>query len=106
MSFEDRMKLYREKYGSSTTQNDTTKPSRAGGSKTSGSKPRTDKKNFQKKNGTSDKPVKHPSAPKGTSLSHQEAAKQNQGASKPAKKGNAGILGLIQKLFGGKKGKK
>ena len=106
MSFEDRMKLYREKYGSSTTQNDTTKHSRAGGSKTSGSKPRTDKKNFQKKNGASDKPVKHPSAPKGTSLSHQEAAKQNQGASKPAKKGSAGILGLIQKLFGGKKGKK
>ena len=111
MSFEDRMKLYREKYGSSTTQNDTTKSSRAGGSKTAGSKPRTDKKNFQKKNSASDKPVKHPSAPKGTSLSHQEAAKQNaskygaqnQGASKPAKKGSAGILGLIQKLFGGKK---
>lgn len=111
MSFEDRMKLYREKYGSNTTQNDSSKTSRDAGTKTSGSKPRTDKRNFQKKNGAIDKPVKHPSAPRGTALSQQEASKQNaskhgtqnQGASKPAKKGSAGILGLIQKLFGGKK---
>ena len=111
MSFEDRMKLYREKYGSNTTQNDSSKTSRDTGTKTYGSKPRTDKRNFQKKNGASDKPIKHPSAPRGTALSQQEASKQNaskhgtqnQGTSKPAKKGSAGILGLIQKLFGGKK---
>ncbi len=112
MSFEDRMKLYREKYGSNATQNDSSKPARNAGSKAAGSKSRTDKKNYQsKKNTGNEKPAKHPSAPRGTALSQQEAAKQNaakystqnQGASKPAKKGSAGILGLIQKLFGGKK---
>ena len=101
MSFEDRMKLYKEKYGSSGTSKK--EPSKA-------------KQNVAKT------PAKHPSAPKGTALSHNEETKQGaarksyspaQGkknaekTAKPAKKGSAGILGFIQKFFGGKgKGKK
>ena len=121
MSFEDRMKLYKEKYGSSTTQGGSSSSAKKAGANSSGSKSKTDKNYRAKKSTSSDKPVKHPSAPKGTSLSQQDATKQNttrkgsaasqasnadkrpQETAKPTKKGSAGILGLIQKLFGGKK---
>ena len=90
MSFEDRMKLYKEKYGSSGTNK---------------------KESPKAKPNNAKNAAKHPSAPKGTSLSHNEetkqgAARKSNVSAKPEKKGSAGILGLIQKFFGGKKGKK
>ncbi|MCR4714871.1 MAG: DEAD/DEAH box helicase [Treponemataceae bacterium] len=121
MSFEDRMKLYKEKYGSNTTQSESSSPAKTAGANSNSSKSKADKNYRNKKNTSSDKPAKHPSAPNGTSLSSQDAAKQGisrkgsatskaastgkrpQETAKPAKKGSAGILGIIQKLFGGKK---
>lgn len=113
LSFEDRMKLYKEKYGSGSGAG------AAAGADTTNRYERkkqvSDKKNNRqnKKGRTSDNnsaQAKHPSAPRGTALSAQDArnAKNTapQAAAKPAKKGSAGILGLIQKFFGGKKGKK
>ncbi|MCR4939235.1 MAG: DEAD/DEAH box helicase [Treponemataceae bacterium] len=112
MSFEDRMKLYKEKYGSGPSVNENQTES----VKKEEKKKAADKKKNNKKKRTNDKyssQAKHPSAPKGTSLSQNELSKQNskgskkaQVAEKPAKKGSAGILGLIQRFFGNKKEKK
>ncbi len=98
MSFEDRMKLYKEKYGSSDTAK-----KQSPQTKSNGAKNKSDKKNTSS--------AKHPSAPKGTALHNDKSYAPSQGkknadkTAKPAKKGSAGILGLIQKFFGGK-GKK
>ena len=116
MSFEDRMKLYKEKYGSSANTEMSAKTENS--SERRNGKSGSIKKNYQSKKDRSGdgskKQTKHPSAPSGTALSQQGAAKQgtrkgctskqaSQATEKPAKKGSAGILGLIQKLFGGKK---
>lgn len=108
MSFEDRMKLYKEKYGSGTTANEKQTNTERKEYKQKNNK---EKKQYRKNDKKEDL-AKHPSAPKGTSLSQAEMeakAQNNKKANnkaKPAKKGSAGILGFIQKFFGGKKDKK
>ena len=115
LSFEDRMKLYKEKYGSGTGSGSGASAVADKTNRYERKKQVSDKKNNRqnKKGRTSDNnsaQAKHPSAPRGTALSAQDArnakSTATQSAAKPAKKGSAGILGLIQKFFGGKKGKK
>lgn len=116
MSFEDRMKLYKEKYGASSAEaaaapkngeNRKPRQQRPEGQKRSDGKPKNDRnqtKGTGKNTRKEASPARHPSAPKNTTLGNTE--KQPQSASKAApqqKKGSAGILGLIQKFFGGKK---
>lgn len=116
MSFEDRMKLYKEKYGAEGASSGTAHSSSQNQNKRSGKNGRNGGKNFQQSS------AKHPSAPNGTSLSggaaktEKNGSRKNQNyknggkaqgkpAAKPAKKGSAGMLGIIQKLFGKKKNK-
>lgn len=123
MSFEDRMKLYKEKYGSEGAAASTSADSSAQNTDKRGNKGgRKGGKNFQQSN------AKHPSAPNGTALSGGAAKTEKNGSrknnnyknngkaqnkaaakpapnTKPAKKGSAGMLGIIQKLFGKKKNK-
>lgn len=111
MSFEDRMKLYKEKYGAEGTSAVSGGAANASGQNRRGNKGgKKGGKNFQQSN------AKHPSAPNGTALSggasktekngSRKGKAQNKPAAKPAaKKGSAGMLGIIQKLFGKKKNK-
>ncbi len=106
MSFEDRMKLYKEKYGTGSSANE--KQQSTDNRNNKGKQPNNNRKNTKAPG-----QAKHPSAPKGTSLSQGDAGKQAPGGNKkmqnnakPAKKGCAGLLGIIQRFFGGKKEKK
>ncbi|MBQ0166312.1 MAG: DEAD/DEAH box helicase [Treponema sp.] len=109
MSFEERMKLYKEKYGAEGTSASST-ANTSSQNKRNGKGGRKGGKNYQQTG------AKHPSAPNGTSLSggssktekngSRKGKAQNKPAAKPAaKKGSAGMLGIIQKLFGKKKNK-
>lgn len=120
MSFEERMKLYKEKYGAEGASANTAHASSQNQNKRNGKGGRKGGKDFQQSN------AKHPSAPNGTALSGGAAKTEKNGSrknsnyknngkaqnkaaakpvAKPAKKGSAGMLGIIQKLFGKKKNK-
>lgn len=112
LSFEERMKLYKEKYagGETSERASYSESSYSSGKSTNhsnASKKSSGKKN-NKKNAKNVVPAKHPTAPKGTTLGGGKPRDfdniprkgKNQ---EPAKKGSAGLLGIIQKLFGKKK---
>lgn len=111
LSFEERMKLYKEKYagGEKTERASYSESSYSTGksSNHSGSKKSSGKGNNKKYNKKST-PAKHPTAPKGTTLGggkprdFDNIPKKGKNQA-PAKKGSAGLLGIIQKLFGKKK---
>ena len=111
LSFEERMKLYKEKYagGEKTERASYSESSYSSGksSNHSGSKKSSGKGNNKKYNKKST-PAKHPTAPKGTTLGggkprdFDNIPKKGKNQA-PAKKGSAGLLGIIQKLFGKKK---
>ena len=111
LSFEERMKLYKEKYagGEKTERASYSESSYSSGKSTnhSGSKKSSGKGNNKKYNKKST-PAKHPTAPKGTTLGggkprdFDNIPKKGKNQA-PAKKGSAGLLGIIQKLFGKKK---
>ena len=111
LSFEERMKLYKEKYagGEKTERASYSESSYSSGksSNHSGSKKSSGKGNNKKYNKKST-PAKHPTAPKGTTLGGGKPRDFDNIPKKgknqvPAKKGSAGLLGIIQKLFGKKK---
>ena len=106
------MKLYKEKYagGETSERASYSESSYSSGKSTNhsnASKKSSGKKN-NKKNAKNVVPAKHPTAPKGTTLGGGKPRDfdniprkgKNQ---EPAKKGSAGLLGIIQKLFGKKK---
>lgn len=101
LSFEERMKFYKEKYASNGEKSSSYERPESQNKK--GSKPKN-KNNSKKPNKGKkfDQNVKHPVAPKGTSLSNAKTAPAKKDK-KAAKKGSAGFLGIIQKLFGKKK---
>ena len=111
LSFEERMKLYKEKYagGEKTERASYSESSYSSGksSNHSGSKKSSGKGNNRKYNKRST-PAKHPTAPKGTTLGggkprdFDNIPKKGKNQA-PAKKGSAGLLGIIQKFFGKKK---
>ena len=111
LSFEERMKLYKEKYagGEKTERASYSESSYSSGksSNHSGSKKSSGKGNNKKYNKKST-PAKHPTAPKGTTLGggkprdFDNIPKKGKNQA-PAKKGSAGLLGIIQKFFGKKK---
>ena len=111
LSFEERMKLYKEKYaGGETSERASYSESSYSTGKSSnhsGSKKSSGKGNNKKYNKKST-PAKHPTAPKGTTLGggkprdFDNIPKKGKNQA-PAKKGSAGLLGIIQKLFGKKK---
>ena len=111
LSFEERMKLYKEKYagGEKTERASYSESSYSSGksSNHSGSKKSSGKGNNKKYNKKS-VPAKHPTAPKGTTLGggkprdFDNIPKKGKNQA-PAKKGSAGLLGIIQKFFGKKK---
>ena len=111
LSFEERMKLYKEKYaGGETSERASYSESSYSTGKSSnhsGSKKSSGKGNNKKYNKKS-VPAKHPTAPKGTTLGggkprdFDNIPKKGKNQA-PAKKGSAGLLGIIQKLFGKKK---
>ena len=111
LSFEERMKLYKEKYaGGETSERASYSESSYSSGKSSnhgGSKKSSGKGNNKKYNKKST-PAKHPTAPKGTTLGggkprdFDNIPKKGKNQA-PAKKGSAGLLGIIQKLFGKKK---
>ena len=111
LSFEERMKLYKEKYagGEKTERASYSEISYSSGksSNHSGSKKSSGKGNNKKYNKKS-VPAKHPTAPKGTTLGggkprdFDNIPKKGKNQA-PAKKGSAGLLGIIQKFFGKKK---
>ena len=111
LSFEERMKLYKEKYagGEKTERASYSESSYSSGksSNHSGSKKSSGKGNNKKYNKKS-APAKHPTAPKGTTLGggkprdFDNIPKKGKNQA-PAKKGSAGLLGIIQKFFGKKK---
>ena len=111
LSFEERMKLYKEKYagGEKTERASYSESSYSSGKSTnhSGSKKSSGKGNNKKYNKKST-PAKHPTAPKGTTLGggkprdFDNIPKKGKNQA-PAKKGSAGLLGIIQKFFGKKK---
>ena len=111
LSFEERMKLYKEKYagGEKTERASYSESSYSSGksSNHSGSKKSSGKGNNKKYNKKSI-PAKHPTAPKGTTLGggkprdFDNIPKKGKNQA-PAKKGSAGLLGIIQKFFGKKK---
>lgn len=111
LSFEERMKLYKEKYagGGTSERASYSESSYSSGKSTnhSSSKKSSGKKN-NKKNAKNVVPAKHPTAPKGTTLGGGKPRDfdnipRKGKAQEPAKKGSAGLLGIIQKLFGKKK---
>lgn len=111
LSFEERMKLYKEKYaGGETSERASYSESSYSTGKSSnhsGSKKSSGKGNNKKYNKKST-PAKHPTAPKGTTLGggkprdFDNIPKKGKNQA-PAKKGSAGLLGIIQKFFGKKK---
>ena len=112
LSFEERMKLYKEKYagGEKTERASYSESSYSSGksSNHSGSKKSSGKGNNKKYNKKST-PAKHPTAPKGTTLGggkprdFDNIQKKGKPAQTQQKKGSAGLLGIIQKFFGKKK---
>lgn len=112
LSFEERMKLYKEKYagGETSERASYSESSYSSGKSTNhsnASKKSSGKKN-NKKNAKNVVPAKHPTAPKGTTLGGGKPRDfdnipRKGKAQEPAKKGSAGLLGIIQKLFGKKK---
>ena len=111
LSFEERMKLYKEKYAggenSGNASYSESSYSSVKSSNHSGSKKSSGKGN-NKKNNKKSVPAKHPTAPKGTTLGggkprdFDNIPKKGKNQA-PAKKGSAGLLGIIQKFFGKKK---
>ena len=113
LSFEERMKLYKEKYANG----ETSRPSSYSESSYSGNKGSNYNKNKKssgkgnnKKNNKKSVPAKHPTAPKGTTLGGGKPRdfdniprKNKTQTTSTAKKGSAGLLGIIQKFFGKKK---
>ena len=107
------MKLYKEKYANG----ETSRPSSYSESSYSGNKGSNYNKNKKssgkgnnKKNNKKSVPAKHPTAPKGTTLGGGKPRdfdniprKNKTQTTSTAKKGSAGLLGIIQKFFGKKK---
>ena len=112
LSFEERMKLYKEKYANGETSrpssySESSYTERSGSSYNKSNKKSSGKGN-NKKNNKKSVPAKHPTAPKGTTLGggkprdFDNIPKKGKNQA-PAKKGSAGLLGIIQKFFGKKK---
>jgi ATP-dependent RNA helicase RhlB len=111
LSFEERMKLYKEKYaGGENSGNASYSESSYSGNKGSNynKNKKSSGKGNNKKNNKKSVPAKHPTAPKGTTLGggkprdFDNIPKKGKNQA-PAKKGSAGLLGIIQKFFGKKK---
>ena len=114
LSFEERMKLYKEKYANGETSrpssySESSYTERSGSSYNKSNKKSSGKGN-NKKNNKKSVPAKHPTAPKGTTLGGGKPRdfdniprKNKTQTTSTAKKGSAGLLGIIQKFFGKKK---
>ena len=113
LSFEERMKLYKEKYANGETSRPSSY-SESSYTERSGSSYNKNKKSSgkgnNKKNSKKSVPAKHPTAPKGTTLGGGKPRdfdniprKNKTQTTSTAKKGSAGLLGIIQKFFGKKK---
>ena len=113
LSFEERMKLYKEKYANGETSRPSSY-SESSYTERSGSSYNKNKKSSgkgnNKKNNKKSVPAKHPTAPKGTTLGGGKPRdfdniprKNKTQTTSTAKKGSAGLLGIIQKFFGKKK---
>lgn len=114
LSFEERMKLYKEKYAGGETSrpssySESSYTERSGSSYNKSNKKSSGKGN-NKKNNKKSVPAKHPTAPKGTTLGGGKPRdfdniprKNKTQTTSTAKKGSAGLLGIIQKFFGKKK---
>ncbi len=114
LSFEERMKLYKEKYAGgensgNASYSESSYTERSGSSYNKSNKKSSGKGN-NKKNNKKSVPAKHPTAPKGTTLGGGKPRdfdniprKNKTQTTSTAKKGSAGLLGIIQKFFGKKK---
>ena len=114
LSFEERMKLYKEKYANGETSrpssySESSYTERSGSNYNKSNKKSSGKGN-NKKNNKKSVPAKHPTAPKGTTLGGGKPRdfdniprKNKTQTTSTAKKGSAGLLGIIQKFFGKKK---
>ena len=113
LSFEERMKLYKEKYaGGENSGNASYSESSYSGNKGSNynKNKKSSGKGNNKKNNKKSVPAKHPTAPKGTTLGGGKPRdfdniprKNKTQTTSTAKKGSAGLLVIIQKFFGKKK---
>ena len=120
LSFEERMKLYKEKYAHTSENGENSRDNRRDNRKDNYSKGKKNnsKKDYSQKNKNKSAKgnPKHPAAPDGTALGKNPAKQNYKNTGKgyksnknytaknnnASKKGSAGLLGIIQKLFGKK----